>query len=347
MLSEIKYFNNVSSSDISDSQFVSQGGKLSLSNLGQLELLLAMAERGLPLRTTARGFSMHPFIHDNDVLTIEPIKYKQPSRGDVVAFAQPETGRLVIHRIIGRTDDGWLIKGDNCPKPDGIVATEKIIGLVCRVERQGKEVHLGIGKAGKLVAIINRGSTLLRLKQLCNLPRSTAGFALRIMQSLAVYRWLGKRFAPQAVISMADEDDMEAVHYLFNPYVPHRRQNPDPNVINWVAKRKGKVIGFTQIVYHPEKHRPWVGHWLFSLHVRARYRGAGIGEKLTMCAVDKAKEQNAGKIFLVVFEDNKRAVRLYHKLGFEHITRPALEPLLAEEKVKTGRRRIVMRKKLK
>ena len=183
MPSEINHFKNISSSDISDSQYVSQGGDLSLSNLGQLELLLAMVESGMALRTTARGFSMHPFIRDKDVLTISPIKDMQPSPGDVVAFTQPESGRLAIHRIIGRTDDGWLIKGDNCPDPDGEVATEKIIGRVCRVERQGKEAHLGIGKAGKLIAILNRGSILLRLKHLLIMPRRVINYGMRLFQS--------------------------------------------------------------------------------------------------------------------------------------------------------------------
>ena len=345
MTSKTDYLNNFSSSGIPDSQYVSQGGDLCLSNLGQLELLLAMVERGVPLRTTARGFSMRPFICDKDVLTISPVKDMQFSLGDVVAFTQPNNGRLAIHRIIGQTDDGWLIRGDNCPEPDGVVATEKIIGRVCCVERQGREAHLGIGKSGKIIAILNRGNALLRLKQIWNVPRRAAGFVLGHFQSLPVYRLLGKLLAPQAVISVADEDDMEAVHYVLNPCVPYRRQNPNPNVTNWVAKSKGKIIGFTQYVYRSQERYPWVGHWLFSLHVRARYRGAGIGEKLTMCVVDKAKEQDAREVLLVVFEDNKKAFRLYRKLGFDHITLPALEPLLAEEKVKTGRRRIVMRKK--
>jgi len=47
------------------------------------------------------------------------------------------------------------------------------------------------------------------------------------------------------VIYVADEGDMEAVHKLFNPYVPCCRENPNPKVTNWIAKRKRKVIGFT------------------------------------------------------------------------------------------------------
>jgi hypothetical protein len=54
------------------SPFVSQGGELRLSNPGQRELLRAVAERGAALCTTVRGFSMSPFICDEDVLTIAP-----------------------------------------------------------------------------------------------------------------------------------------------------------------------------------------------------------------------------------------------------------------------------------
>ena len=343
----MNYSKNISSSDITDSQYVSKSRELSLSNMGQLELLLAMAESGASLRTTVRGFSMHPFIRDKDILTISPIKEMQPSLGDVVAFTQPATGRLAIHRIIGRTDDGWLIRGDNCPEPDGVVPTEKIIGRVCRIERQGKEAHLGIGKAGVLIAILNRGSALFRLKQLLILPRRAAGYALQLFQSFSVYRWFGKLLATQVVISVADEDDMEAVHYLFNPDVPYRRENPDPNVINWVAKSNGKVIGFIQNVYYPGGDSPWVGHWILSVHVRTRYRGAGIGEKLMMRAVNRAKQQDIEEVFGIVSEDNKKSFRLCLKLGFVPITLPALEASLAEEKVKTGRRRIVMKKMLR
>jgi len=63
--------------------------------------------------------------------------------------------------------------------------------------------------------------------------------------------------------------------------------------------------------------------------------------------IAKAKEQKAKDMLLVVFEDNKAAIRLYRKFGFEIITHPDLEPLLAEEKTNTGKRRIVMRKKLR
>lgn len=343
----VNHSTEMSSSDTADEQYVSEGGTLSLSNIGQKELLLAMMERGAALRSTARGFSMHPFIRDKDVLTIAPLKNQPLSVGDVVAFTQPATDRLAIHRIIGRKNDGWIIKGDNCLEPDGIVPDEKIIGRVSRIERGEKDVKLGVGSLRFLIAIVTRGNALLHFRRYIVLLLHAAGNAWQRLQSLAVYRRIVKMVPLPFDICEADQDDMESVHRLFNPEVPYRRQEPNPNVVNWVAKRNGKVIGFTQNVYYPEENQPWTGHWLFSLYVRVRYRGARIGEMLTEKVIEKAREQNEAELLLVVFEDNKRAIDLYQKFGFEHITLPALQPMLADEKLKTGRRRIVMRKKLR
>lgn len=343
----MNYSKDMSSSDTADEQYVSEGGTLSLSNFGQKELLLAMMEKGAALRTTARGFSMHPFIHDKDVLTIAPLKNQPLSVGDVVAFTQPATGSLAIHRIIGRKNDGWIIKGDNCLEPDGIVPDEKIIGRVSRIERGEKDVKLGVGSLRFLIAIVNRGNAFLHFRRNIILLLHTAGNALQRLQSLAVYRRIVKMVPLPFDICEADQDDMEAVHNMFTPDVPYRKQEANLNVVNWVAKRNGKIIAFVQNVYHPEANQPWVGHWLFSLYVRVRYRGAGIGEMLTEKVLATAKEQKAEEILLAVYEENKKAINLYLKMGFEHITLPALEPVLAEEKIKTGRRRIVMRKKLR
>jgi len=347
MRSEAVSFIDALLSDEAGSPYVSRGGDLHLSNPGQRELLLAMVARGVPLRTLARGFSMHPFIRDRDVLTISPIKDRPLSLGEVVAFTQPAKGRLAIHRIIQKTEKGWLIRGDNCPEPDGVVAVEEIIGRVSRVERAGRDIHLGIGGAGKLIALLNRGRMLMYLKQIWMLPRRVASHALHAIQSLAVYRRLGRRLAPPATISVADENDMEAVHDRLNPFSPYRKEKPDPNVANFVAKNKEDLTGFVQLVYHPAGLTPWVGYWLFSLHVWTIYRGMGTGNSLTRRVIDEAAARGAKEILLAVYEDNKRAIRMYRNFGFEISISPGLEPVLAEEKRQTGRRRIVMRKELR
>jgi hypothetical protein len=145
------------------SSYVSPGGELHLSNLGQLALLRGMAERGVTLRTTVRGFSMFPFIRDQDVLTIAPLNGRIPAVGQVVAFIRPNTGRLAIHRVIARRGAAWFIRGDNSPEPDGIVSREGLLGVVTRVERKGRNVHAGLGAERAIIALLQRANALTRL----------------------------------------------------------------------------------------------------------------------------------------------------------------------------------------
>ncbi len=142
--------------------FTRPGGELHLSNLGQLELLRAVVERGASLRTRARGLSMAPFIRDGDVLTIAPMDGSAPRIGEVIAFVQPDTGRLAIHRAIARVGAGWLVRGDNCPAPDGVVPRGAILGVLVRVEREGRDVRLGLGAEARLIAWLQRAHVLMR-----------------------------------------------------------------------------------------------------------------------------------------------------------------------------------------
>ncbi len=143
--------------------FVRSGGELNLTNLGQAELLRAVTDRGVPLRTRVRGFSMSPFIRDNDILTIAPMNGCTPSIGEVVAFVQADTGRLVVHRVISRADPGWLVRGDNSPKDDGLITRENILGVVRCVEREGRDVRVGLGVERVLIALLQRVNALSHL----------------------------------------------------------------------------------------------------------------------------------------------------------------------------------------
>ena len=148
------------------SPFVQRGGELHMSNRGQAELLRAAIEHGVPLRTRARGSSMSPFIRDGDVLTIAPTDGCVPRIGDVVAFVRPDTGRLAVHRVIARVDAGWLVRGDNCPRPDGVVLRGAILGVLIRVERDGRHARLGLGAEARLIAWLQRAHILMRAVRL-------------------------------------------------------------------------------------------------------------------------------------------------------------------------------------
>ena len=120
------------------------------------KFLHTMAERDLSFRFRARGLSMHPFIRDNDVVTVSPPSDGSPRFGNVVAFIQPQTGKLALHRVVGKRHEDCLIKGDAIAEPDGFLPNKGILGYVTKVERDGKEVLLCLGPGKSLIAFFSR-----------------------------------------------------------------------------------------------------------------------------------------------------------------------------------------------
>lgn len=324
------------------SAYVTRGSELSLSNPGQLKLLLAMRERSAPLRTAVRGYSMAPFIRDLDVLTIVPTGGQPLRQGDVVAFRHPENGRLVIHRIVGSSATGWVIKGDNCRKPDGRVPEDLILGRVARVERGGRDVRLGLGRDRTIIALLSRGAGLILARRLWTLPRRMAGHMLLRAQGLRAYRRIARSIIGPVSIAPTGEKDLEQFRRLTNPDAQRSHRHASPNARAFVATIGGRVIGFIQIVDRPPEQGPWSGCWLHSLWVRTVYRGLGIGEKLTRRVISEARKKGTPQIMLAVHRDNSRAIRLYEKMGFSQVALPGIEPLLIEEEAGGGRRRITM-----
>jgi signal peptidase I len=117
------------------------------------ELMAAVLDKDVPFRFTAPGFSMSPFIRDGDVITIAPRRLRY---GDVVAFMSPCRGKLTVHRIVHISSEGYLIKGDNTPEPDGRIPMSSIIGRVVRVEHRGKRMWLGLGIERIAIAFLSR-----------------------------------------------------------------------------------------------------------------------------------------------------------------------------------------------
>lgn len=143
--------------------FTKKGGELSLSGPALVDLLQAVLNRGAPFRFRAKGFSMSPFIRDGDVVIVSPLAGTSPGLGSVVAFVHPETERLVVHRVVGKRGDSYLIRGDNAPEEDSLVPEGNILGWVRRVERDGKRVFLGLGPERFLIAFLTRRGLLLPL----------------------------------------------------------------------------------------------------------------------------------------------------------------------------------------
>lgn len=328
------------------SPFVSHGDELHLSNRGQLELLRGMVARGAPLRMVARGHSMAPFVRDGDVLTIAPLHGQDPEVGEVVAFTVSGTDRLAIHRVLDRTNTGWLMRGDNSGQTDGSVTADELLGRVVRVERSGHEVRVGNGPERVVLAVLNRCGLLWAAGSVVRRFRRRAAHALRRVQGLSVYRCIGRGLPLSIEVVPAARDDRLFVVRL-RDFESHGALSADQgDLTEWVAKRGGKVVGFVQYMCRPDPDDAWAGHWLFGLTVRPWFRGLGVGEALTRRVMEHARLDNAPELLLTVFEDNHRAILLYRKLGFQRIAHPVLEPILAGDRAEGGRGRIIMQMSL-
>ena len=139
---------------------------LSLSGEAMIELMRAVLAQGLPFRFAARGFSMAPFIRDGDVISVSPLSSRPPGMGDVAAFLDQETKSLCVHRVLSGRKGAILTQGDNMPgKPDGLISTGDILGLVTRVERNGRKVRFGLGPERFLIALLSRNGLLEIIKR--------------------------------------------------------------------------------------------------------------------------------------------------------------------------------------
>lgn len=127
-----------------------------LSGQALIDLLRASMAKGFSFRFKAIGFSMDPFIRDGDVITLSPVSHRGPGLGDVVAFVQRETGKLLIHRVVKKRKSNCVLRGDNSLESDGEEAMEDILGSVIRVERNNERVTLGLGPERFLIAFLSR-----------------------------------------------------------------------------------------------------------------------------------------------------------------------------------------------
>lgn len=326
--------------------FVTQAGEASFSNTAFLTLLEGILLKGKPCRFQAKGGSMSPFLKDGDVITVSPWSNTSPHLGDLVAALHPVTGQLIAHRLTGKRGDLFQVQGDNLPQADGLIPKRQVLGRITKVERNGRAVNLGLGLERFPIAWLARTGLLLRSKSLYSTFRRGAGKLLRHLQGFRFYRVWGRRINCHVEIKEASEQEMALVRCHFNPALPDQVASSDPNTTNYVARNRSDVIGFVQLVRNTEEDSPWFGSWLFSMEVWPLYRGFGIGEALAKRLIKQAQAEHAPELFLVVFNDNDRAIGLYNKLGFERVAPAALEQILENEKEESGRRRIVMRKML-
>ena len=175
-----------------------------------IALIASTLQKGATFRFKAKGFSMIPFIKNNDVVTISPLSKIPSLLGMPVAVIKPgsmigtvsspaiesrshlkkgllwlrhslpltmisiyperslplrqagvaEETKLAVHRIVGTYRDNYIVKGDNVFTIDGSIPINNILGYVSKVERNGKQVRLGLGRERFIIAALSRSNII-------------------------------------------------------------------------------------------------------------------------------------------------------------------------------------------
>lgn len=123
-----------------------------------IEIIKDTITKDASFRFMAKGFSMFPFIKDGDILTISKFNPVNCGIGTVLAFVHPISKKLLIHRLIIKKKFFYFIKGDAVPTTDGWVHKDNILGCITKIERNGKNIWLGLGIEKRLVAFLSKYS---------------------------------------------------------------------------------------------------------------------------------------------------------------------------------------------
>lgn len=84
----------------------------------------------------SEGMSMFPLLQPGDSIEFQRISPKQVKINDIVLLYCNET--FITHRVVYRSGDGIVTRGDNNPKEDEGVSLEHVIARATRFKRKGK-----------------------------------------------------------------------------------------------------------------------------------------------------------------------------------------------------------------
>ena len=85
------------------------------------------------------GTSMLPLLRENsDMVVLESIGVRRLQKYDAVLYRRGE--KLILHRIVGVRDQGYVICGDHQWRREFGVTEEQIFGIMTAVIREGREI---------------------------------------------------------------------------------------------------------------------------------------------------------------------------------------------------------------
>lgn len=103
-------------------------------------LMRAAFNHGGAFRFLPTGTSMLPMLREkrDAVLLCDPA-VRPPRKLDVV-FYRRASGHLILHRIIGRDQTGYILCGDHQVHPEHGIRPEQILGVLTAFTRKGRQI---------------------------------------------------------------------------------------------------------------------------------------------------------------------------------------------------------------
>lgn len=115
---------------------------------------------------TPNGNSMRPLLHSGrDTVTLK--KIDGPLKKYDLPLYRNSYGKFILHRVIGKNKNGYIMRGDNLLKKEYGITDADIIGKVVRITRDGKEYSVNDFSYKIYCRMRNNGFTVLlrRIKQ--------------------------------------------------------------------------------------------------------------------------------------------------------------------------------------
>lgn len=97
-------------------------------------LLRETLERDGKFFWLVQGQSMLPTLPPGSTIEIHPVRQDE-TLGDILVFAERST--LVVHRLVARHHNRWILQGDNRTEWDPPVQPAQVIGRVLKATYQG------------------------------------------------------------------------------------------------------------------------------------------------------------------------------------------------------------------
>lgn len=109
--------------------------------------LISRHQQAEPFQLRVISDSMLPFLRPGDLINVEYLQGKKLKRGDIIVRTMLITQNemiedWIVHRLVGKTNQGWLTKGDNRRVFDSPIPDSGIIGRVIQIFQYEKWIDI-------------------------------------------------------------------------------------------------------------------------------------------------------------------------------------------------------------